>query len=172
MLRSVSLPPSISLGRLYLSAMPGRYQPLAEFFDEIRSARVNHIVCLVSDAEIEKKSPSYLAAIRNGSIPALLKRLPISDYGIPDQVDEITSELDRLHCLIGSGESVVIHCAGGHGRTGMIATMLLLRVGLPLGEAAAIIHQAGAAPDTPAQQEFLEHYSLTQLPPEDLPDDE
>jgi hypothetical protein len=171
-LRPVTLPPPSTLGSLYLSAMPGRFEPLADFFDQIRAARVKHIVCLVSDEEIAKKSPSYLTAIKNGEIPALLCRLPIPDYGIPDQLDKITLELDRLRSLLGGGESVVIHCAAGCGRTGMVATMLLLRMGLPLGEATAIIRQAGGAPDTPEQRKFLEDYDQTQLPPEAPPEDE
>ncbi len=162
-LRPVTLPPPSTLGSLYLSAMPGRFEPLADFFDQIRAARVNHIVCLVSDEEIAKKSPSYLTAIKNGEIPALLRRLPIPDYGIPDQLDKIATELDRLRSLLGGGESVVIHCAAGHGRTGMVATLLLLRMGLPLGEAAAIIRQAGSAPDTPEQRKFLEDWTRLRL---------
>jgi protein-tyrosine phosphatase len=171
-LRPVIVPPPFTLGSLYLSSMPGRFEPLADFFDQIRAARVNHIVCLVSEEEIAKKSPSYLAAIQTGQLPALLSRLPIPDYGIPDQIDKITLEMDRLRSLLGGGDSVVIHCAAGCGRTGMVATMLLVRMGLPLAEATAIIRQASSAPETPEQRRYLERYHRTQLPPENLPEDQ
>lgn len=49
--------------------------------------------------------------------------LPILDKGVPCNPDEV---LELLRELSAAGTSVYVHCAQGHGRTGMIAGLLLL----------------------------------------------
>lgn len=155
MLRTLPLPENFTHGNIYLSSMPGRFEPLREFVAEIQEANVAHIVCLVSDEEIGRKSPEYLMAIQSEEVPAKIWRFEISDYGIPDDVDGLDRMLDLIRERLDHDESIVIHCAAGHGRTGVVSTLLLARMGLPLADAVAAIGHAGSAPDTPAQREFL-----------------
>jgi len=156
MLRKVTWPVGLAAkGKLFLSSMPGRFELLEVFFREIKDAGVTHVVCLVSDEEIAKKSPGYLATIQGNGFPATLWRSNIPDYGMPGNIQALELMLDRIRERLDAGESVVIHCAAGHGRTGMVAILLLMRMGLRLEEAAGIIRQAGSAPDTPDQWAFL-----------------
>ena len=155
MLRSVSLPEEFTPGNLYLSSMPGRFEPLEVFLEEIAEASVTNVLCLVSDVEIARKSPDYLTAIQGDDLPATLWRFEIPDYGMPENVTELDQILDLLRKRLDAGESLVIHCAYGHGRTGMVSTLLLTRMGMLLEKAAETVRLAGSSPDTAMQQEFL-----------------
>ena len=122
MLRQVTWPEGFAAkGKLFLSSMPGRFEPLEILFREIKAAGVTHVVCLVSDEEIARKSPDYLAAIRANGFPATLWRFEIPDFGMPENIQDLELMLDRIRGRLDAGESVVIHCAAGHGRTGVVS---------------------------------------------------
>ena len=135
--------------------MPGRFAPLEAFLEAIATADVTNVLCLVSDEEIAGKSPDYLAMIHRNEFPVQLWRFDIPDYGMPANVDDLDQMLDCLLERLRLGESLVIHCAAGHGRTGMVATLLLARMGSPLDDAIETIRLAGLAPDTMEQRGFL-----------------
>ena len=156
MLRAVQLPTFMVPGKLYLSAMPGREEPLEQFLQEAEEAGINHILCLVSDEEIAEKSPDYLEAIQRGTIPARLWQHAIPDYGVPDSPSELLEALESIKQVLMRGESAVIHCAAGIGRTGMIATALLVRLGFSQSVATRTIEQAGSTPETEEQWDFID----------------
>jgi protein-tyrosine phosphatase len=54
-----------------------------------------------------------------------------------------------------SGEAVLIHCAGGVGRTAMLAVSVLLALDNPLEEAESIVSRAGSTVETMPQIEML-----------------
>jgi len=135
--------------------MPGRFEGLEVFLEEINHANIGHIVCLVSDAEIASKSPEYLAAIQKEEIPAKLWRHDIHDYGTPDDLNALDHLLDLIRARMDEGESVVVHCAAGYGRTGLVAIRLLIRMGIPRDAAAKIVGFAGSEPETKAQWNCL-----------------
>ncbi|WP_163937503.1 tyrosine-protein phosphatase [Paraferrimonas sp. SM1919] len=56
---------------------------------------------------------------------------PIDDDGIPDDEFELAFKQNRTQLLsvLNQDAKVVIHCAGGSGRTGLIAARLLLALG-------------------------------------------
>lgn len=160
MLRAVSLPKRFTRGALFLCSMPGRFEDLKVFLQEITEAGVSHVLCLVSDEEIARKSPDYLAAIKGDEIPARLWQFPISDYGIPENPADLNKILDAIRNCLDDGQSVVIHCAAGIGRTGMVSTLLLTRMGMLLEQAIESASLAGAVPETPGQQQFLHDQGL------------
>jgi protein-tyrosine phosphatase len=155
MLRPVILPENFTRGALYLCSMPGRFESLDVFLREIQEAGVTQIVCLVSNREIEDKSPAYLSAILGNRIAAELVRFEIPDYGMPENPADLDDILNLISTRMNAGKSVVIHCAAGHGRTGMVSTLLLARMGLQLDVAIEIISAVGSAPDTLDQKAFL-----------------
>lgn len=155
MLRQVELPDGLNAGSLFLSSMPGRHEALDVFLAELATHSVGYILCLVADVEIAKKSPSYLTAIQSNAIPVTILRFDIPDYGLPVDPNALNDTLDLVCNLLESGESVVIHCAAGHGRTGMISVLLLARAGVPIDDAFNTIRKAGSACDTNEQRTFV-----------------
>ncbi|MEA3413711.1 MAG: cyclin-dependent kinase inhibitor 3 family protein [Pseudomonadota bacterium] len=57
--------------------------------------------------------------------------LPIRDVSIPDATFEAAWEEagERLRSRLGNDESILVHCRGGLGRTGLIAARLLIELG-------------------------------------------
>jgi protein-tyrosine phosphatase len=161
MLRQVALPDGLTKGSLYLCSMPGRFEPLTVFLEEVEKHEVNQVLCLVSDTEIQRKSPGYLTALLEGAVPAKVLRYAVPDYGLPQDTEGLCDRLDGVRELLDSGQRVVIHCSAGHGRTGMISTILLARMGIPLDQALKIINDAGSACDTSDQLAFVRNFSNT-----------
>ena len=159
MLRPVILPEETTTGHLYLCSMPGRFEPLEVFLKEIAEAGVTNVVCLVSDEEIAEKSPDYLAALQRNDIPATIWRFDIPDYRMPENTHDLVLMIDRLMERLAQGESVVIHCAAGVGRTGTVATHLLTRMEMTLDDALKTIRQAGSEPETQEQLDFLRKHA-------------
>lgn len=150
-LRRVALPGSVP-GALWLSAMPGRSEPLEAWTAAARVAGVAHLVVLTGQAETQARSPAYAAALAAEALPLAVHRHPIGDFATPDDPAGFAALVARMAGLIGAGEAVAVHCAAGIGRTGMTAQRILVALGLPSGEAADRVAAAGSAPETAAQQ--------------------
>jgi protein-tyrosine phosphatase len=82
---------------------------------------INTFVCLQTEAELKKFS-SYLP------LPQGIDYLtfPIEDRGIANDQKLITF-IDLLVDLLQTGKKRYIHCYGGHGRTGIIVSLLMSR---------------------------------------------
>jgi protein-tyrosine phosphatase len=151
--RSVRLPARVT-GRLRLHSMPGRNEPLAQTLAHLRSQGVDLIVCLAGPDEIRVKSPEYAAAIEAKTVPYVLEIFPIPDFGVPDDRDAFWSLASSLARRLNGGDRVLIHCGAGIGRTGTLATTVLLALGEPRTEAVRAVSAAGSHPET-AEQEAL-----------------
>ncbi|HQB99707.1 MAG TPA: tyrosine-protein phosphatase, partial [Methanospirillum sp.] len=53
------------------------------------------------------------------------------------------------------GESILVHCRMGIGRTGLFGVVLLMAAGIPRIDAEDMIRNAGAGPQTRAQKDLL-----------------
>ena len=53
------------------------------------------------------------------------------------------------------GEQVLVHCAGGIGRTGMFACAVLIRLGYTPDDAEAAVRKAGSGPETAEQKALV-----------------
>lgn len=151
-LRPVALPEVP--GGLWLSAMPGRAAPLADFLAATALERIGHILCLAGEAEIAQKSPDYAALLASEDRPWSWHAHPIEDFGIPSDVASFSVGIAETAVLLRRGERVVLHCAAGIGRTGLVAFCLLLVLGLERAEAERRVRAAGSFPETAEQLAF------------------
>ena len=156
-LRPVALPGGVP-GKLYLHSMPGRYEPLENCFAEMTTASLYRIVCLVGLAEIGKKSPGYARALAQEATPAPVILFPIEDYSTPAEVDQAWSLIHDIAADLKQGRNMLIHCAGGHGRTGTFAICVLIALGLGPDEARKKVNAAGANPDNGKQEAFIDDF--------------
>ncbi len=152
-LRHLPLPDSVR-GRLWLSAMPGRFAPLPAFLAAAEDAGATAIANLALDDEIALKSPDYARWIGDGGQPYRHLRHPIPDYGLPRDPEAFAAYVCRLCAALQAGESVILHCAAGVGRTGVVAQQLLMALGTEPRAAEARVRCAGSGPETPGQRDF------------------
>ncbi|HSP15640.1 MAG TPA: dual specificity protein phosphatase family protein [Thermoanaerobaculia bacterium] len=147
-------------GHLFLHSMPGRH----ELFDDAKAAiagsRIQQVICLTPDFEIEEKSPHYAKAIAEG-VPWEHVSHPVSDFGVPDDAPAFERLARSVADSLKRGENVLVHCAAGIGRTGTFAVAVLCQLGYELHEARKIVYEAGSSAESQAQIEFLESICRT-----------
>ena len=120
-MRRIELPGNVE-GHLFLHSMPGRYEPIEEFLDEIVFKNISCVVCLTSLGEIRQRSPAY-AGFLAGTVPWEHITFPIWNLGAPDAFDPLTREIVKR---LRQGRNVLIHCDLGVGRAGTVAVSVLL----------------------------------------------
>lgn len=155
MFRSVDLPPDVA-GRLYLHSMPGRYEPLQATLDAVRMKGISQVICLTLLEEIDGKAPEYARALRRGDVPWQQVMFPIVDFGVPGDRARF---LDLVHSIAASlrrGDNILLHCAAGIGRTGTVASCVLVALGLTPDAAAQTVHSAGSYAERPEQVELIQ----------------
>lgn len=154
MFRRVELPDSVP-GRLLLHSMPGRFETIDKVWHQVKTDAVGTIVCLNEDFEIRQKSARYADALAAGTVPCSVLPFEIREGGVPENKDAFwalaNDVADRLH----SGQSVLVHCAGGVGRTALLAVSVLLAMGKPITEAESLVSRAGSMVETMPQMEML-----------------
>jgi protein-tyrosine phosphatase len=154
MFRPVVLSSDLS-GSLYLHSMPGRYEPLSASVSEIEENEIDIVVSLNSLDEIREKSPAYANAIDENSLPFKRMEFPIVDFGIPKDSAAFLNLAENLAGRLQSGENLLIHCGAGIGRTGTLATSVLIILGTDLNESLEAVRTAGSDPETEEQMDLV-----------------
>ncbi len=135
--------------------MPGRFEAIERVWHQLRSEAVGAIVCLTEPYEIQLKSSQYAEALETGTVPCSVLPFEIREGGVPEDRDAFWALANDVTNRLRSGEAVLIHCAGGVGRTGMLAVSVLLALGEPMNEAEKAVSRAGSTVETLPQIEML-----------------
>ena len=154
MFRRVDLPQKVP-GRLLLHSMPGRFEAIERVWHQLRSEAVGAIVCLTEEHEIRLKSYKYAEALETGTVPCPVLPFEICEGGVPEDRHAFWTLANDIANRLLSGEAVLIHCAGGLGRTAMFAISVLLALGEPMNEAESKVSRAGSIVETMPQIEML-----------------
>lgn len=155
--RHLPLPPQ-ARGALWLSSMPGRLEPWPAFLSEVQRVGLTAVVCLNPLTEVAELSPAYHAAIRAGELPFRFNHLPMRNFGLAAQADLFRASIESVADDLARGESILLHCAAGMGRTGTVAACLLKRLGLPKEEALERVRQVGSNPESAAQTGLVDTF--------------
>ena len=156
-LRPVELPPDVR-GSLWLSAMPGRYGTMPDFEQKARADGLRMVVCLTPRDEIEELSPDYGAAVTRGGTSYEWVHLPVPNFGVPPDRSAFREAIRHIADRIKAGDSVLMHCAAGMGRTGSAAACVLKALGLPSEEALERVRTAGSNPQNAAYSGFVDWF--------------
>jgi protein-tyrosine phosphatase len=154
MFRRVDLPARVP-GRLLLHSMPGRFETIERVWQQLKSEAVGAIVCLNEEYEIRLKSSKYADALETGTVPCSVVPFEIREGGVPADRHAFWALANDLANRLRCGEALLIHCAGGVGRTAMLAVSVLLALGEPFNEAESAVSRAGSIVETMAQIEML-----------------
>ena len=154
MFRSVELPDSVP-GRLLLHSMPGRFEAIEKVWLQVQTDAVGAIVCLNEEFEIRQKSLKYAEALETGTVPCSVVPFEIREGGVPENKDAFWALANDVANRLHSGEAVLVHCAGGVGRTALLAVSVLLAMGKPITEAEKLVSRAGSMVETMPQMEML-----------------
>lgn len=155
--RTLPLPDHVP-GRLWLHSMPGRQEPWGEFLDEARQHRLDRVVCLNPLEEVAQVSPAYHKAIAEGRLPFRWQHLPMRDLGLSQDPHAFHQGVEQLAQGLTLGESVLLHCAAGMGRTGTVAACVLKRLGVDADEALARVRRAGSNPQSAQQSGWIQQF--------------
>ena len=154
MFRRVDLPAGVP-GRLLLHSMPGRYETIESVWRQVRNEGVCAIVCLAEKDELHEKSAEYAQALEAGTVPCLVLFFEIPDRGAPEDQNAFWTLAGDVAGRLQSGEAVLIHCAGGVGRTATLAVCVLLALGEPVSNARAWVSRAGSTIETAPQSKII-----------------
>lgn len=154
MFRRVDLPAGVP-GRLLLHSMPGRYEAIGSVWHQVRNEAVRAIVCLAEKDEVHQKSFEYARALEAGTVPCSVLHFEIPDRGAPEDREAFWALAGDVAKRLQSGESVLIHCAGGVGRTATLAISVLLALGEPASAARSVVSRAGSTVETAPQSNLI-----------------
>ncbi len=161
----VRLPEEIP-GALFLSSLPGRGGALDADLDAIRALGVDRVINLTEPEECDRESPDYLRTVSRKGLPWRWTHLPIPPNSIPADRSGLLQTVEELADLLWQGRRILIHCSGGVGRSGSVAILVLLKLGLPLMDASIRVADAGSGLESPEQETLIEIMSqYWQQPP-------
>lgn len=155
-------------GQLALSMAPGKHdeestliwrRDLPTDLDLLKlNYGVDRLVCLLETEELEQLAiPQLLteAAARN----IQTEHLPIPDEGLPESMQAFSALVNTVVEATAAGETVLIHCKGGRGRTGMLAAACLVQLGFLPADAIDTVRQVRAgALSVALKRDYVHHF--------------
>jgi len=116
------------------------------------------VVCLNERHELAERYPAYVAWLEDPATASVW--FPIHDLDAPPLAD-LVPLVDELASRLRAGETLVVHCAAGKGRSGTTAVCLLVALGVEL-EAALLrvaADRPGAGPEVGSQRDLVEAFA-------------
>lgn len=155
----------ITGGRIFASCAPGKIElekdivrDLEEDVKTISENGITVVISLIEDFEFDLLSIS--------KFPELLElehiqfiHYPMRDHFVPDNVDSFHELIIMICELFEQGHSILVHCRGGVGRTGLVCASFLLHFGFNATNAINTVRdRRERALRNPLQCEYLKRY--------------
>ena len=143
---------------LFMTAAPATIVEAKELAQKALAQRVDTKLVLLEPKEIEiiNKTKSILDIYREAGLRTLY--YPIKDYSIPTDIPKFNRLIEVILTLLTQKSNVLVHCHGGHGRTGIVVVGCFIRLGKTTNDAFAIVNKVRSVIDTDEQFEFLYDY--------------
>jgi protein-tyrosine phosphatase len=159
-------------GRLGLTLAPGKCDGekwKRDLAEDVRRLREDYgtdvIVSLLETMELKRLSIGAMPqAVRDAGMDML--RLPIPDGDVPASVEECQPVVRRMITELADGRTVVVHCRGGLGRSGLVAACVLTSLGHDAEAAIAIVRDARpGAVENEKQERFVARFADAEKAP-------
>lgn len=145
-------------GRIGIAPCPGRHgEGLDGDLDAIVAWGAFAVLSLIGLDEMARLGVAHLGKQIDGR-GLVWHHLPIDDFGVPDERFEVEWRQagPTLHDHLTQGQSIVVHCRAGLGRSGLIAARLLIERGMAPHDAVRHVRQARpGAIETAGQEAHL-----------------
>lgn len=136
-----------------ISRLPGRGGDLAGDVSLIAAWGAACVVSLTEADEMARKGGAGLPEALS-AMGIAWRSFPVRDYGAPQKADTSWPPVSaELHAMLDKGQAVLLHCAGGRGRSGMVALRLVVERGMLAGDALAMIRAVRPGAVETAEQE-------------------
>ena len=157
-------------GRLGLTIAPGKWRPGLDHAsdtlvrDDLLRLRdfygAKVLVTLLEEFEMKKTLaiPELLQTARRLKLRSLW--FPIPDVTAPSEIEGVATLVDDIVDAMSTGETVVVHCRGGLGRSGTIAACCLVARGRRPVEAIELVRAARpGAVEVRDQEDFVARFA-------------
>ncbi len=133
---------------------------MEEDLQTAKDAGAHEIVSLLTADEVESAS-LHAEAETARRLGMKFKRFGIQDHGVPTVDRGLDGFLKAIHRELEVGRSVLVHCSGGKGRSGLIAGAVMAMEGVEVDDALRAMRAARHAkmPETDEQEQWLRDFA-------------
>jgi len=119
-------------GRLWAGRLPGvgRGAGLEQDLDAVIALGVDRVVCLVPGLDLATLGLSRYPGVARARFGDRFHHVEVADFSVPQLDAAFEPHVDAVVAALAAGESVLVHCYAGCGRTGLFAGCVLVRCGL------------------------------------------
>jgi len=163
--------PMLQDARIGMCMCPGReWHEWSRDFDadlkEIVENKINVVASIITRTELAKMShPDFYEKTKKYGIESI--EYSIHDKWLPNSIENFMKVVVKIVECLRSKKTVLVHCNGGRGRTGLIVAACLILIGYNSDKAIEIVRKARTGMlRNPAQEIFL-HTLESKLQSED-----
>lgn len=156
--------PRLGPGRVGLTILPGRRdwrRHLGEDLGALRADGIDAVVCLVPSEELDSYGVPHLCEAYRAAGFDLLHTPLLDQKGASATV--LHESAAWIEARVAAGKSVLVHCVGGLGRSGMVAASWLCSRGVSADDAIALVRAARGprAVETAIQEDCVRSLAVT-----------
>eukprot|EP01129_Flabellula_baltica_P003748 TRINITY_DN13483_c0_g1_i1.p1 TRINITY_DN13483_c0_g1~~TRINITY_DN13483_c0_g1_i1.p1 ORF type:complete len:330 (+),score=35.05 TRINITY_DN13483_c0_g1_i1:100-990(+) len=155
--------PELGRARIGMSMCPGRNKKIwrrsldadIEYLEELN---IDVVVSLVTNTELNAMNiTELLPKVQSRNMEAI--HLSIQDKWIPQSMEDFSTLIEVVLHRVLKGKTVLIHCNGGKGRTGLVTVALLMQLGMSQESATNLMRSIRSGMlRNPAQIQYLKSY--------------
>ena len=151
-------------GRLAVATRPRGGDWLEDEISSWRKAGLDVVISLLEENEAEQFELGRERAVTESKGLRFVS-FPIPDRGVPASTREALALFNTIAAALEEGQNVAVHCRQGIGRSGLIATGVLLTSGMGVEKAIEAVSTARGAtvPETSAQLQWIKHLPSEKL---------
>lgn len=143
-------------GRLSVSSRPRGDDWLEDELYHFKTQGVNVVVSLLETGESSELGLAKEQQLCE-TLGIVFTSFPVADYSVPSSPSAAKELACKIKALLFEGQSVLIHCRQGIGRSGILAAAVLTELGMTLADALSEISKARGilVPETDEQRKWL-----------------